>query len=347
MDRRSFLKNLFKVAAYSQVAGLTDSFSGETDADKRSGQGEQVIRRPWKRTGLSLPLLTFRLKDLPRKDGRIDVGTAEQMIAESLEHGCNCFDTDQTCAADPEQTGKILKQYSADTYYLSASLSICELKTEADAERIFQEQLRRLGTGYFDFYFIRDLTAAGHDALQELHVPDFLEKQKAEGRIRRAGFSSSAEGEQLEKTADLHAWDAARITLNVQDWENGQNKRYEILTKRGIPIFAEHPLKGGTLANWNEAARKILSEGDPGLGPASWGLRYAGSLPNVLTVLCGMSSPEQLSENLRTFIHFTPLTAVERETLGEAVKEYRKTNAVPCPGRCWRPCPQKIDIRKS
>ena len=349
MERRDFLKNLFKVAAYSQVAGLADTWQEDINADKHSGKGEQITRRPYKRTGLTLPLLGFGMMRLPEKNGEIDLDAASAMVGKALEHGCNYFDTAYVYKGSEEFIGKVLSKYPRDSYYLTSKMPIRMLKSEDDLERIFQEQLQRTKAGYFDFYFMHWLNAAHWTIAQEFHVWDFLEKQKAEGRIRRIGFSFHDEPELLQKIASAYPWDLVQIQLNYLDWEICRSREmYEILTGMGIPVFVMEPLKGGTLVNLTESARQILTAEKPDRGIASWGLRYAASLPNVQVVLSGMSAMEQLEDNLRTFTNFTPLTDVERETLADALAEYRKSGAVPCTGcRYCKPCPNGVDIPRN
>ena len=123
---------------------------------------------------------------------------------------------------------------------------------------------------------------------------------------------------------------------------------YEILTRRGIPVAVMEPLKGGSLVKLTESARKVFTDAAPEASIASWGLRYAASLPNVQIVLSGMSSQEQVVDNLRTFTGFTPLTEAERETVADALAEYRKTGAVPCTGCGYcKPCPRGVDIPRN
>ena len=187
MERRDFLKNLFKVAAYSQIAGLADTLQEDVDTDKRSGKGVQITRRPYRQTGMTLPLLGFGAMRLPGKDGKIDLDAASAMVARALEHGCNYFDTAYVYPGSEEFIGQVLSKYPRDSYYLTSKMPIRSLKSEDDLERIFQEQLRRTRAGYFDFYFMHWLNARHWPMAQEFHVWDFLEKQKAEGRIRITG----------------------------------------------------------------------------------------------------------------------------------------------------------------
>ena len=351
MDRRSFLKNLFKVAAYSPAAGLTD-FPEERpvrEADKRSGRGLQITRRAYKQTGLTLPLLGFGAMRLPEREGKIDFSASEAMIEKALEHGCNYFDTAYVYKGSEEFLGEILSGHPRETYYLTSKMPIRNLQSEADLERIFHEQLRRTRAGYFDFYLMHWLNEKHWTMAQEYHVWDFLEKQKAEGRIRRIGFSFHGEPELLEKIVLAHPWELVQIQLNYLDWEVCRSREmYEILTRHGIPVAVMEPLKGGALVRLNESVRKIFTEADSHCTIASWGLRYVASLPNVLIVLSGMSSMEQVEENLRSFTPFMPLTEVERATVADALVEYRKTGAVPCTGcRYCSPCPHGVDIPRN
>ena len=349
MERRDFLKNLFKVAAYSQLAGLADTLQDDVNADKLSGKGEQVIRRPYKRTGLTLPLLGFGTMRLPEKNGGIDLDAASAMIDKALDHGCNYFDTAYVYPGSEDFIGKVLSKYPRESYYLTSKMPIHILKSEDDLERFFQEQLRRTKAGYFDFYFMHWLNADHWKTAQEFHVWDFLEKQKAEGRIRRIGFSFHDEPELLEKIASAYPWELVQIQINYLDWEICRAREmYEILTRLGIPVAVMEPLKGGTLVSVPEPVRKIFTDAKPDCSIASWGLRYVASLPNVQVVLSGMSAMDQLEDNLRTFTNFTPLTDVERETVAAALAEYKKNGAVPCTGcRYCRPCPQGVDIPRN
>ena len=349
MDRRDFLRNLFRVAAYSQVAGLADTLSDDVNADKRSGSGVQITRRPYKKTGMTLPLLGFGMMRFPGKDGVIDLAAAEKMIGTALERGCNYFDTAYIYPGSEEVVGKVLAKYTRNSYYLTSKMPIHQLKSEADLDRIFREQLRRTRAGYFDFYFMHWLNAEHWEMAKTFHVWDFLEKQKAEGRIRRIGFSFHDEPELLREIAQSHPWELVQIQLNYLDWEVYRAREmYESLTQLDIPVAVMEPLKGGSLVKLTESSARILTDADPERSIASWGLRYAASLPNVQVILSGMSSLEQMEDNLRTFTNFTPLTEVERQTLADALEEYRKTSAVPCTGcRYCRPCPKGVDIPRN
>ncbi|MBO4632036.1 MAG: aldo/keto reductase [Lentisphaeria bacterium] len=286
---------------------------------------------------------------LPEQNGKIDLPAAETMVALAMEHGCNYFDTAYVYEGSEEFIGKILSRYPRNSYYLTSKMPIHRLKSKEDMERIFQEQLRRTRAGYFDFYFMHWLNRKHWQMAQEFQVWEFLKKKKAEGRIRRIGFSFHDEPELLEIIAKAHPWELIQIQLNYLDWEVCRaQEMYEVLTRMGIPISVMEPLKGGALVKLNDSARKIFTDAKPDASIASWGLRYAASLPNVQVVLSGMSSMEQVKDNLCTFTNFTPLTDVERKTLANALTEYRRTGAVPCTGcRYCKPCPHGVDIPRN
>ena len=353
MDRRDFLRNLFKLAVYSPAAQLTDDDdpapSGDKVFDKRYGTEPQITRRPYLRTGMTLPLLGFGMMRLPEKDGALDPDAAGNLVALAMQQGCNYFDTAYVYPGSEELIGKVLTDYPRESYYLTSKMPIHRLKSEDDLGRIFREQLDRTRAGYFDFYLMHWLNAEHWEMAQRFKVWEFLEKQKAAGLIRRIGFSFHDEPELLEKIASAHPWELAQIQLNYLDWEVCRSREmYEILTRRGIPVAVMEPLKGGSLVKLTEPARKVFTDAAPEASIASWGLRYAASLPNVQIVLSGMSSQEQLVDNLRTFTGFTPLTEVERETVADALAEYRKTGAVPCTGCGYcKPCPHGVDIPRN
>ena len=223
------------------------------------------------------------------------------------------------------------------------------LKEEADLERIFSEQLERTRAGYFDFYLMHWLNAAHWEIAQRLNLYAFMKKKQEEGKIRRIGFSYHGEPEVLENIARACPWDVAQIQLNYLDWELCRSgEQYEVLTRLGIPVIVMEPLKGGTLVRLTPEAGKILQQAEPAAGTASWGLRYAASLPNVQIVLSGMSDPAQMRENLKTFSPFKPLAEAERRVLEEALALYRKSGAVPCTAcRYCAPCPVGVDIPRN
>ena len=183
---------------------------------------------------------------------------------------------------------------------------------------------------------------------KRLKVYEFLAQKKAEGKIRKLGFSFHDTPEVLKEIASAYPWDFAQIQLNYLDWTVYRSKeQYEILTAKGIPVIVMEPLRGGVLATLNQSATDILRKAAPDKSNASWAFRYAGSLPNVLITLSGMTCMEHLEDNIKTFSNFKPLSAEEQKTLASALAAYQKSLTIPCTDcRYCMPCPVGVEIPK-
>ena len=350
MDRREFLKSAAALAAFGAAAKLVGAdLIGTTQTG--DGKSPQVTRRPYRKTGITLPLLGFGLMRLPTKDGQVDFSTAEKMVEMAMKAGCNYFDTAYMYhGGDSEKfVGRVLSKYPRESYYLTSKMPIVMMQSEADNERIFSEQLARTKAGYFDFYFMHWLNEKHWEMAQRFKTLDFMKKMQKEGKIRRLGFSFHGEPETLKKIAESYPWDLVQIQLNYLDWELCRSReQYELLTKLGIPVSVMEPLKGGTLVRLTPEAKKVFEKANPKVSAASWGLRYVASLPNVQVVLSGMSALEHMEDNIRTFAPLKPLTDAERKVIAEALAAYRKSGAVPCTAcRYCSPCPVGVDIPRN
>jgi hypothetical protein len=355
MNRREFIKEtaaLTALAAMSRLAAQT----GITPADAKSSEpkagdaSKKVSRRKYKKTDLTVPLLGYGLMRLPQKDGKIDRELAQKLVDTAMAAGVNYFDTAQPYHNGESQQfiGEAMKKYPRDSYMLTTKLPLWSIRTLAEAESIFKGQLEACQTEYFDFYLAHAFNANTFRTFENLKIYDFLKKQKDAGKIRHLGFSFHDSAEALEPIVNAHDWDFVQIQLNYIDWDKQNAKRmYEFLTSKEIPVIVMEPLQGGTLANLTPAAEQVLKKADEKASIASWAFRYAASLPNVLTVLSGMTTMEVLKENIETFTDFKPLTDAERKTLEEARDVYLGVSAsrVPCTAcRYCNVCPVRIDI---
>jgi predicted aldo/keto reductase-like oxidoreductase len=224
-----------------------------------------------------------------------------------------------------------------------------------DFERIFAEQLERCKTDYFDFYLVHNFAqelkrADGNDKyfehFEKIGMYNMLKQKKAEGKIRRLGFSFHGTPALLQIVVDKYEWDFAQMQLNYIDWTATDAKtQYKILTEHNLPLVIMEPLRGGALAALNEASAKILKQAQPNASVASWGIRYAASFPNVITVLSGMNAMEQLTDNLATMNSFRPVTDQEKELLDKAATAFNQSGTIACTGcRYCAPCPEGVDI---
>ncbi|MDR0469431.1 MAG: aldo/keto reductase [Peptococcaceae bacterium] len=310
--------------------------------------------------GKNISLLGFGLMRLPKiaqGSSDIDHEAASKLIDHAMANGINYFDTAYTYRGSEAFAGLALSRYPRDSYYLATKCPPWMLKDEGDFERIFAESLARCRTDYFDFYLVHNLAQeARRAALNDDYFERFvqlgmyamLQKKKAEGKIRHVGFSFHGTPALLQKLTDYFDWDFAQIQLNYLDWTATEAERqYEILAGHQIPVVVMEPLRGGALAVLNDESAHMLNAAQPGASLASWGIRYAASLPNVITVLSGMATMEQLSDNIATTASFQPVSDQEKELLANTAVVYNQAGAVPCTGcRYCMPCPQGVDISR-
>lgn len=307
--------------------------------------------RQYRDTDVKVSLLGMGCMRLPKVDPEkedIDYEKAQEIIDYAYANGVNYFDTAYGYHGGQSElfVGQALKKYPRESFFLASKMPIWCVKEKGDVERIFNEQLQRCQTEYFDFYLFHSQNAANFQKCQEFGVYEFLSQMKAEGKIRRLGFSFHDTPEVLRHICDTYPWDFAQIQLNYLDWEMQDAKtQYQILNDREIPVIVMEPVRGGALASPCEAADILFREERPDKSVASWAIRFAASLPGVLTVLSGMSNMEQVRDNVDTMTRFEPLTDREREVIDEALEAYRKKDTVPCTGcRYCMDCPFGVDI---
>lgn len=309
--------------------------------------------RQYRDTGVQVSLLGMGCMRLPKVDPEkedIDYAKAQEIIDYTYSHGVNYFDTAYVYHGGQSETfiGQALKKYPRESYFLATKMPIWCVKKPEDVERIFNEQLQKCQVEHFDFYLFHAQDAGNFKKCQEFGVYEFLSKMKAEGKIRRLGFSFHDTPEVLRHICDTYDWDFAQIQLNYLDWEMQDAKtQYQILADRGIPVVVMEPVRGGALASPCDAANILFREERPDKSVASWAIRFVASLPGVLTVLSGMSNMEQVRDNVDTMTNFEPLTERDREIIDAALEAYRKKDTVPCTGcRYCMDCPFGVDIPK-
>lgn len=204
--------------------------------------------------------------------------------------------------------------------------------------------------GYFDFYLLHNLGAGRTKVFDGFNMWDFVREKKQQGLIRHVGFSAHATAEELEAILTAHPEaEFVQIQINYADWENPAIQAracYEVAGKHGKPVIVMEPVKGGLLANPPEPVAEILRQANPDVSLASWAIRFAASLEGVLTVLSGMSTLEQVDDNLSFMKKFKPLTEEERKTVDEAQKALAAIPLIPCTvcDYCAKVCPANIGI---
>ena len=284
-------------------------------------------------------------------DGKVDLQKTREMLEYAYAHGVNYFDTAYSYHEGQSEpaVGEIMKQYPRDSWYLASKMPGHEINPNFNPPAIFEEQIRRCQVDYFDFYLLHNVCELSLPVYNnpKFRIVDYLLEQKAKGRIRHLGFSTHASPDTLRAFLDQHegVFEFVQIQLNYLDWTLQDAKaKYDLLTERGLPIIVMEPCRGGRLAKLDSEAEAALRALRPDASIASWAFRWLQSLPNVQVVLSGMTTMEQMVDNVATFSGGAPLCAQEEQTLF-AIAD-RMMHLLPCTGcrYCCHSCPQGLDI---
>ena len=301
-----------------------------------------------------MPRLGFGMMRLPEIDGSIDHKAVCEMVDAYMSAGFNYFDTAYIYHGGRSETEireAVVRRYPRSDFMLTDKLPVWMLRSEADRDRIFLEQLERCGVEYFDIVLLHSLEeGTNYDNAVKYNCFDWLRRQKDLGRAKHIGFSFHGTPELLDRILTEHPEiETVQIQLNYLDWVSPvvqASRTYEVLRKHDVPILVMEPVKGGTLANLPENAAAVLKAERPGASMASWALRFVGSLPGVMTLLSGMSTREQMSDNLHTFADFEPLSDAEQAAVEKVRGILVSGNTVQCTAcrYCCDGCPSGINI---
>lgn len=299
--------------------------------------------------GIETSLLGFGCMRFPvNAEGKIDEAEAEKMLDRAMASGVNYYDTAYPYhGGDSEPfVGKALKKYDRASFYLATKLPVWLVEKPEDVDKFFSEQLERLQTEYIDFYLMHAMNKERWDKMLELGCVKRLEELKAEGKIRYLGFSFHDDYEVFEEILNYRDWDFCQIQLNYMDTlEQAGLKGYGLTEKKQVPLVIMEPVKGGSLAAFADDIMDKFHEAKPGASAASFALRWVGTLPNIKVILSGMSTMEQLEDNLQTFAEFEPLSEKEQETVKEVVDLINSRVQNGCTGcRYCMPCPAGVNI---
>lgn len=306
-------------------------------------------KRKMDRLGVETSLLGFGCMRFPTTaDGKIDEALAEQMLDKAIASGVNYIDTAYPYHEGKSEpfVGKVLQKYPRDSYYLATKLPVWKVQKPEDVDTIFEEQLSRLRTDHIDFYLMHAMDKERWDAMLKLGTVKRLEELKAEGKIRFLGFSFHDSYEVFEEILNYRDWDFCQIQLNYMDAQEQAGLRgYELTVQKQVPLVIMEPVKGGSLAAFAEDITAKFRAHDQDASTASFALRWVGSLPNVKVILSGMSTMEQVEDNLKTFAQFKPLSQAEAATVDEVVSILNSRVQNGCTGcRYCMPCPFGVNI---
>ncbi len=301
--------------------------------------------------------LGFGLMRLPLLDAsdttKIDHETVNGMVDAFLDAGFTYFDTAAPYHGSHSETAFrecVAKRYPREAYTVTDKLSLFMVSEADKIEGFFADQLTRCGVDYFDYYLLHAMNRERVELAERIGAFDFVAEKKAQGKIRHIGFSFHDSAEVLDEILTKYPWmEIVQLQLNYIDWEDADIQSracYEVCVKHGKPVIVMEPVKGGLLASAAPEAEALLRAEQPALSTASWAIRFAASLENVVMVLSGMSTPGQMADNLSYMRDFRPLTEAERAALAGAAEIIKSKETIACTAcrYCVEGCPQKISI---
>ena len=294
----------------------------------------------------------FGFMRLPMAGEEVDIPQTTKMVDAFLEAGFNYFDTAHGYLQGKSERALktcLTSRYPREKYILTDKLTANFFKTEEDIRPFFESQLEACGVDYFDFYLMHAQGAGNYPHVQACHAYEIAQELKAEGKVRHVGISFHDSAEMLEKILTEHPEvEVVQIQFNYLDYEDPtvQSRRcYEVCRKYGKPVIVMEPVKGGNLVNLPEEARAVLDALHGG-SPASYAIRFAAGFPGMLMVLSGMSTLEQVEDNLAFMKDFQPLNETERAAVEKVQAIFRSKNLIPCTAcrYCTDGCPRHIAI---
>ncbi|MCD7898195.1 MAG: aldo/keto reductase [Planctomycetaceae bacterium] len=304
--------------------------------------------------GEEIGKLGFGLMRPPMIGEDVDIEQLKQMVDVFMDSGFTYFDTAYGYLdGKSEQAAKtaLVDRYPRERFQLATKLPAwAGSKTADEAKAMFWTSLERTGAGFFDYYLLHNLGVGRNEAFDQFGIWDFLAEQKRAGLIKHLGFSIHDIADHLDEVLTRHPeMEFVQLQINYSDWESGiiQSRRcYETARKHGKPVIVMEPVKGGALARLPEPVEAIFRAANPEASPASWAVRFGASLEGVITVLSGMSTIDQMRDNVSFMKNFKPLNADEMAVVAKAQKALAEYPQVPCTDcrYCMKGCPENIAI---
>ena len=303
------------------------------------------------KTGNKLSVLGFGCMRFPRVLGQIDTDKSEAMVVDAVKRGVNYFDTAYVYPGSEEVLGTILnKNGLREKVFVATKLPQFLCRSYADFDKFFNKSLERLKTDYVDYYMMHFLSTANQwNKLIAFGIEKWITEQKKEKRIRQIGFSFHGKHEDFISLTDQYEWDFCMIQYNYIDVNNQAGKSgLKYAASKGIPVIVMEPLLGGRLANKNMLPAKVLDimkEARPNYSPAAWALKWLWDQKDVSMVLSGMSSLDDLDENINLVSQSECMNSSDIETIQKIRDAFHLARRIPCTECSYcMPCPRGVNI---
>ncbi len=313
-----------------------------------------MIYRKFQNLSLSgLGLGMMRLPVVSGDDAVVDEAATAEMIDLAYRSGINYFDTAWGYHNGNSElmAGKFLSRYPRESYYLASKFPGYDNANMPRVREIFEKQLEKCQTPYFDFYLFHNVYEGNVDDYlnPDFGILDYLLEQKKNGRIKHLGFSAHGSVEVIKRFLAAYGehMEFCQLQLNYMDWHfQDAQAKVALLNEAGIPVWVMEPLRGGKLATASDEKAAALRTMRPEETVPAWAFRFLQSIPGVTMVLSGMSNMKQLRENIATWSTDAPLTRQEFDALVAIADEETKRGGLPCTAchYCTSHCPKALPI---
>lgn len=287
------------------------------------------------------------------EEKNVDEAEAIRMIRYAIDNGVKYIDTAYPYHGGMSEVivGKALQDGYREKIVLATKLPVWKVETHEDMMKLLDEQLSKLQTDHVDFYLMHAMGKERLEKMQKLDYRSFLDEAVAEGKIRFPAFSFHDNYDTFMEILQDYPWKMCQVQMNLLDGDTQATLQgIHEAGKRGIGVVVMEPLRGGLLANPPEDVSKVYADFPEKRSCVEWAFRYLYSMPEVVTILSGMSSMEQLQDNLRIFStpdaeERKPLSDSEKELFSEVKETYMKRTKTRCTGcRYCQPCPRGVTI---
>lgn len=309
-----------------------------------------IQTRTIKKTGEEVSLLGLGAMRLPTRNGRIDKQKATKLVNYAIDHGVNLIDTAYLYHNGESETflRNILQDRRNDVQ-ISTKLPVWFVKKEEDLEKYLDKQMEKLGVEYIDYYFLHSLNYETYKRLKPLHVLEFLDRIKKEGKVKHVGFSYHDNYDDFTRIIDDYDWDMCLLQYNFIDEEvQAGRKGVQYAYNHDVSVFIMEPLKGGLLAHdVPEKVKVTMEEENIDETPSRWALKWLANQKEITCILSGMGEIEQLDENIETMNSTEPdsISDEELQVYNNVKKVYEELIQVPCTQcRYCMPCPAHVNI---